>query len=114
MSAIKRGKTCYKTDGYFFGGPVIWSAGMNISNIGTKISYNIGDSPYFLPANLKIGTAATLLGNDNKLIIAFDLNKLLVPTQPVYGSDWGIIRGRDPDRSVFGRVFCPSLIYLGG
>jgi len=95
----------YKKDGYFLGGPVIWSAGLNISNIGTKISYNIGDNPYFLPANLKIGTAATLVGEESKLIIALDLNKLLVPTQPVYDADGNIVNGSYPDRSVPSGIF---------
>lgn len=95
----------FRTNGMLLGSPVVWSAGMNVSNVGTKISYNIGDSPYFLPANMKIGTAATLLGNDSKLIIAVDLNKLLVPTQPIYGSDGSIINGRDPDRSVPSGIF---------
>jgi len=64
-----------------------------------QMSYNLGDRSYFLPGNLKIGTAATLLGNDSKLIIAFDLNKLLVPTEPIYGSN-GI-----NELQVFGYIF---------
>ncbi|MBE5318011.1 type IX secretion system outer membrane channel protein PorV [Pedobacter sp. MR2016-19] len=95
----------YKKGGYFLGEPVIWSAGLNISNIGTKISYNIGDEPYFLPANLKIGTAATLVGEESKLIIALDLNKLLVPTQPIYDAEGNIVNGSDPNRSVPSGIF---------
>lgn len=87
----------FKKPGFFLGSPVIWSAGFNISNIGTKISYNIGDTPYFLPANLKIGTAATFIGQDSKLTLAFDLNKLLVPTQPIYGENREILYGEDPN-----------------
>lgn len=95
----------YKTDTYLFASPAVWSIGVNISNIGTKISYSIGDNPYFLPANLKVGTAATLLGKDSKIIIALDLNKLLVPTQPIYNNDGSIGLGRNPERSVPSGIF---------
>ena len=40
---------------------------------------------------MKIGTAATLMGNNSKLTIAIDLNKLLVPTQPIHGGDGSVI-----------------------
>jgi len=69
------------------------------------MSYNLGDRSYFLPGNLKVGTAVTLLGNDSKLIIAFDLNKLLAPTEPIYGSNGQIIQGKDPNRSVPAGIF---------
>jgi len=95
----------YKTNGYLLGSPVEWSAGINLSNIGTKISYNIGDSPYFLPGNLKLGGAATLIGQESKLIIALDFNKLLVPTQPVYDVNGHIVKGQDPNRSVPAGIF---------
>jgi len=95
----------YKTTGNLLGGPVVWSAGLNLSNIGTKISYNIGDSPYFLPGNLKIGGAATLVGQESKLIFALDLNKLLVPTQPIYDDKGDIVKGQDPNRSVPAGIF---------
>ncbi len=48
--------------GYFTTYPIIgqnecqWSWGWNISNIGSKVSYDNGDRPAFLPTNLKIGT----------------------------------------------------------
>lgn len=60
-----------------------WSLGMNISNIGSKISYNGGNEPAFLPANLKLGTAFTFpLADYHNLTIALDANKLLVPAKP--------------------------------
>ena len=90
----------YKREGSFFNGPVIWSAGINLSNIGTKIAYSASNVSYFLPANFRIGGAATFLRNDNRFIVALDLNKLMVPTQPVFDQDGNIIRGKDPDRSV--------------
>ena len=75
--------------GYYTTFPVIgrnecqWSLGFNISNIGSKVSYNKGNDPAYLPANLKIGTAFTFpLADYNNLTLAFDANKMLVPAKP--------------------------------
>jgi hypothetical protein len=55
--------------------------GMAITNIGTKITYTESINRDFIPANLGIGGAYTFLFDDyNKLTIAGDVNKLLVPT----------------------------------
>jgi len=62
-----------------------WAAGMNISNIGGKISYTQSGDDDFLPMNLKIGTRlSTKIDDYNEFAVAFDINKLLVPTPPVY------------------------------
>ncbi len=75
--------------GYYTTFPVIgrnecqWSLGFNLSNIGSKVSYNKGNDPAYLPANLRIGTAFTFpLADYNNLTLAFDANKLLVPAKP--------------------------------
>jgi hypothetical protein len=79
----------------------IFSYGVNISNIGSKINYLTNGPQFFLPANLKMGIANTLFLDDvNKITLAFDLNKLLVPTPPIRDSDGNIIKGRNDDRSV--------------
>ncbi len=55
--------------------------GFNISNIGTKISYDGGTTSMFLPANLRVGASLGLpLDNKNTLSFSADVNKLLVPT----------------------------------
>lgn len=95
----------YKQEGTMFGEQMIWSAGINISNIGTKIAYSATKTPYFLPANLRLGTAFTFSKNDSRFIFALDLNKLLVPTQPVYDHSGHITKGKDPDRSVPAGIF---------
>jgi len=90
----------------FLGKDAILSLGINISNIGTKVSYAEGGDKFFLPANLKIGGASTfLLDGSNQFTFALDLNKLLVPTQPVYDVNGQIIRGSDPDVSVPAGIF---------
>ncbi len=55
------------------------SAGLNISNIGSKVSYNGGDEKEFLPANLRIGTAYKVeVDRYNKVEFTIDINRLMV------------------------------------
>ncbi len=75
--------------GYYTTYPIIgqnecqWSWGWNISNIGSKVSYDNGDRPAFLPTNLKIGTTFMFpLADYHTLALSVDLNKLLVPSMP--------------------------------
>lgn len=57
--------------------------GVNISNIGSKISYDEGNTNEFLPANLRIGASLLVpLDEYNRISISADANKLLVPTRP--------------------------------
>ena len=75
--------------GYYTTYPIIgrnecqWSWGGNISNIGSKISYDGGTESAFLPTNLKLGTTFVFpLADYHNLAVSLDLNKLLVPTRP--------------------------------
>ena len=75
--------------GYYTSYPIIgrnecqWSWGWNISNIGSKLSYNNGEDPAFLPTNLRLGTSFMFpLADYHTLALSLDLNKLLVPTRP--------------------------------
>ena len=85
------GASAFSADlsGYYTTYPVIgrnecqWSLGFNVSNIGSKVSYNKGNNPAYLPANLRLGTAFTFpLADYNNLTIALDANKMLVPAKP--------------------------------
>ncbi|MGC9352199.1 MAG: type IX secretion system outer membrane channel protein PorV [Mariniphaga sp.] len=61
----------------------IFSAGINIQNIGAKISYTDGEVKDFIPTMLKLGASYTSeLDQYNKFTFAFEANKLLVPTPP--------------------------------
>ena len=88
---ITKGTSAFAADisGYLTTYPMIgrnecqWSFGWNISNIGSKLSYNNGNDPAFIPTNLRLGTAFSFpLTDFNTLTIGFDANKLLVPTKP--------------------------------
>ena len=79
--------------------------GGNISNIGNKISYTETAVRDFIPINLRLGTAlGTEFDDYNKMSIAFDINKLLVPTPPVY-DEGEIVEGQDPNVSVVSGIF---------
>ena len=57
--------------------------GLNISNIGSKISYGGTDNSEFIPTNLRLGLNLTIPFDDyNRFSIAADANKMLVPTYP--------------------------------
>lgn len=60
-----------------------FSWGFDISNIGTKVSYDHGNSNAFLPTNLRLGANFMFpLADYHTLAFGLDLNKLLVPTKP--------------------------------
>ena len=72
-------------NGYFMMGnrECSFAWGLNINNIGSKISYGGDDNSEFIPTNLRLGANFTIPFNQyNKLSIAADANKLLVPTYP--------------------------------
>ena len=57
--------------------------GMNISNIGSKISFYGDEESQFLPANLRLGASLMIPVDEyNRFSISADANKLLVPTVP--------------------------------
>ena len=57
--------------------------GLNISNIGSKITFGGDDRAEFIPTNMRLGASLMIpLDEYNRLTIAADANKLLVPTYP--------------------------------
>ncbi|MCH2213869.1 MAG: type IX secretion system outer membrane channel protein PorV [Flavobacteriales bacterium] len=82
--------------------------GISISNIGNKISYTNTAQRDFLPMNMRLGGAFTInLDQFNKITLAYDANKLLVPSPALYDQDepTRIIAGRDPDVGVAEGLF---------
>jgi hypothetical protein len=111
----------YRTDVKVGKNKGLWAAGFNISNIGTKVRYTDSGKQNFIPMNLKIGTSLAIDIDDyNKITFMVDLNKLLVPTLPIYykstknigadstlsdGTTKVIQYGMDPNVSVAQAVF---------
>ncbi len=93
---------------------VAWGAG--ISNIGNKMTYSDLNENDFLPINLRFGPRITFhLDEYNDISFTFDVNKLMVPTPPIYVetdengnnviSEQRIGAGEDPDRAVASGMF---------
>jgi hypothetical protein len=82
--------------------------GLNFSNIGTKMSYSDSQTSDFIPMNMRLGSSCTVdLDNYNKITLTVDLNKLLVPTTPIYSNTNpdSIIAGKDPNVAVPVAIF---------
>jgi hypothetical protein len=100
--------------------------GLAITNIGNKMSYSDRggrDNADFIPINMRLGgSLAVQLDEYNSIAILADVNKLLVPTPPIYkhtydstGKDQGIAydadnnpiieKGKDPNRGVAEGIF---------
>ena len=57
--------------------------GLNISNIGRKISFGGDNNSEFIPTNMRLGASLMVpIDEYNRFTIAADANKLLVPTYP--------------------------------
>ena len=65
-----------------------FSAGLNISNIGAKISYGNEAQSDFIPTNLRLGGGYHLKFDQyNRMSFYLDFNKLMVPTPPIREGD---------------------------
>jgi len=87
--------------------------GLAITNIGSKISYTETGDKDFIPINLRLGPSLKLKLNDyNELSFLLDINKLLVPTPPIYSDSTDKITGKQ--EILFGKpsdVSVPSGIF---
>lgn len=106
--------------------------GVDVSNIGNKMSYSETSKTDFLPINLRFGPSMTVeLDDYNTITFNADVNKLLVPTPPLYALDstgqlisdgkggYVIASGEDPNRGVASGIFgsftdAPGTLYTDG
>jgi hypothetical protein len=116
--------TTYKNDELKLGDKKsAMTIGLNISNIGAKMTYSsIGtsiNSGNFLPINMRLGGGLEMkLDKFNTIAIVAEANKLLVPTSPEYSLDpttgekiddgnggYEISKGVDPNRGIASGIF---------
>jgi hypothetical protein len=96
-----------------FGRPGMMTMGASLTNIGSKIRYKDSTEGEFIPINLGIGQGFGVdLNSHNSISLQYELNKLLVPTPPLYAIDslgnrvlnssgqYVIEAGKDPNVSV--------------
>lgn len=81
-------------------------SGVNISNIGPRLVYDIGGQKNFLPTNLKLGTSADWIFDRNSSIsLNVEFNKLLVPSPVATTNDAGVLVYAQPDVNFLQGVF---------
>lgn len=70
--------------------------GLNISNIGSKITFGGSDYSEFIPTNMRLGAALMVpIDEFNRFTISADANKLLVPSYPQITEE----EEKDPQRT---------------
>jgi len=96
-----------------------FSAGLMISNIGAKVRYSENADRDFIPINMRLGAGFTFeLDKYNSITVLYDLNKLMVPSPPLFERDslgnavidpttgqQKILNGKDPDRGIVPGMF---------
>ena len=76
--------------------------GLNASNIGSKISYDGGQTNQFIPTNLRLGTSLLIpIDAYNTFSISADVNKLMVPTKPTYKQFLSEMGWEDPEGNTY-------------
>ena len=85
----------------------IFRSGINISNIGPRLNYEMGTQKSFIPTNLRIGFGLDLLYEDeSSLGIYSEFSKLLVPTPvAIFDSNNNFQGFRQPDIDFINGIF---------
>lgn len=66
-----------------------WRGGFAIQNLGPKIKYDEGGTENFLPTNLRLGGGFDFIFDQyNRVNVTAEVTKLLVPTPPIYGTEY--------------------------
>ena len=86
----------------------VFSWGVAITNMGSKMNYtNANSKTDFIPTNLRLGpTLLVNIDDYNSIALTIDINKLLVPTPPIYDTlkdengNFKILKGKDPNVSM--------------
>lgn len=81
------------------------SYGFALTNIGSKINYSDSEEKSFLPMALRFGGGYKYIINESYVRVGLELNKMLIPSQPIYDQDRKIIKGEDPNKTVPGAIF---------
>ena len=89
----------------------MWAVGMNLSNLGTPVSYSEDAPKTPIPSNMRLGGRFEYgIKDHHSITLLADVNKLLVPTPPVYDTDTAtgdlvVIRGKAPPESIVAGMF---------
>lgn len=96
----------YRKNSQIAGHNALWSVGLNIANIGTKISYHDDADKGFLPATLRLGASMRYdFTQKHDLRLALDLSKLMAPAPKLVTDAAGNINWEASDKSAVGGIF---------
>lgn len=91
-----------------------WRAGFALQNIGPKIKYDENGNESFLPTTLRLGGGFDFIFDDyNKLAVTAEVAKLLVPTPPIYGTEYEDTNGNGVKDDDENNVVNQNVIYDG-
>ena len=69
-----------------------WRGGFAIQNVGPKLKYDDSGRENFLPTNLRLGGGFDFIFDFyNNLSVTAEITKLLIPTPPIYGTEYNYI-----------------------
>lgn len=91
-----------------------WRMGFNISNIGPTLKYDEIGQENFIPTNMALGGGFDfILDEYNKVGISVEVNKLLVPTPPMYGTEFVDVDGNGEYNAGVDELINNRAIYKG-
>ena len=96
-----------------------WRGGFAIQNLGPKIKYDDAGRENFLPTNLRLGGGFDFIFDQyNRINLTSEVTKLLVPTPPIYGSEYNYTDTNgngvyDPDIDTRGPIVNSNIIIEG-
>jgi len=96
-----------------------WRGGFAIQNLGPKIKYDAGGTENFLPTNLRLGGGFDFIFDQyNRVNVTAEVTKLLVPTPPVYGTEFNYTDSNgngvyDADTDTLGTLVASNVIIEG-
>ena len=96
-----------------------WRGGVAIQNLGPKIKYDDAGRENFLPTNLRLGGGFDFIFDQyNRINLTAEVTKLLVPTPPIYGTEYNYTDTNgngvyDPDIDTRGSIVNSNIIIEG-
>lgn len=96
-----------------------WRGGFAIQNLGPKIKYDDAGQENFIPTTLRLGGGFDFIFDQyNRVNVTAEVTKLLVPTPPIYGTEYNYTDTNnngvyDPETDERGSIVASNVIIEG-
>ncbi|MFI5220953.1 MAG: type IX secretion system outer membrane channel protein PorV [Bacteroidia bacterium] len=106
----------YKDDTRVKGYKVNYGFGAAATNLGAKVTYTSSQYANFIPMNLRVGSYGQVeIDKYNTIALLLDLDKLMVPTNPVYATDAsGNVQYNSSNQPVISKGMNPNVPVIQG